>query len=324
MLHTFNTRKRLVAYLLLIFSSGILISCGSSAGSDGTTDEKAIEGSVSISGAFALYPLTNVWASEFRKEYPNVRLNISAGGAGKGMADVLTGAADLGMFSREITQAEKDKNVWWISVARDAVLPTISDKNPLLAQIRKEGLTQKELKHIFLDPGTKTWKNSSVRISVYTRSDAAGAADVWARYLGAENQEDLLGIAVYGDPGLAEAVKSDPKGIGYNNVNFAFDLRSGAKYAGIEVVPIDVNGNGQVDPEEDFYQNIESIVKAIADGRYPSPPARELYFISRGEPTDPAVKAFLKWILDKGQTFVQSNGYVRLSEDLIARQKKKL
>lgn len=322
---TFSSTVKAIAFVLLTTPYAILVSCSSSAVSENTGDGRAsIEGSVSISGAFALYPLTNVWAAEFRKEYPEVRLNISAGGAGKGMADVLTGAADLGMFSREITQAEKDKNVWWISVAKDAVVPTISDKNPVLAQIRKDGLTQKDLKHLFLEDGEKTWKNSSVKVSVYTRSDAAGAAEVWAQYLGAKNQEDLLGIAVYGDPGLADAVKNDPKGIGYNNVNFAYDLHSGAKYPGIEVVPIDFNGNGRVDPEEDFYQNIDAIVSAIGDGRYPSPPARELYLISRGEPTDPAVKAFLRWILDKGQTFVQSNGYVKLSDEVIGAQKKKL
>jgi phosphate transport system substrate-binding protein len=41
-------------------------------------------------------------------------------------------------------------------------------------------------------------------IHVYTRSDAAGAPDVWAKHLG-KKQENLLGIGVFGDPGLAAA-----------------------------------------------------------------------------------------------------------------------
>ena len=63
-------------------------------------------------------------------------------------------------------------------------------------------------------------------IHVFTRSDACGAADTWAEYLG-KAQEDLLGIAVYGDPGLLDAVIKDPLGIGFNNLNYAFDMETG-------------------------------------------------------------------------------------------------
>jgi phosphate transport system substrate-binding protein len=320
---THKTGREISKAMLFIIANSILVSCGPSTSTDSKNAGPELEGSVSISGAFALYPLANAWAEEFRKEYPDVRLNISAGGAGKGMADVLTGATDIGMFSREITQVEKDKGVWWIAVARDAVVPTISDKNPLLRQLMEEGVTRKELSEMFLADGDKRWKKSSYKINVYTRSDAAGAADVWAQYLGGKSQEDLKGIAVYGDPGLAEAVRNDDKGIGFNNVNYAFDLNTGKKYPGVEVVPIDVNGNGKIDAAEDFYESLDSITNAIADGRYPSPPARELYFISKGKPTDPAVTSFLKWILDKGQDLVITNGFVKLSPEVINAQRQK-
>lgn len=151
---------------------------------NGAEHSEKIEGTISMSGAFALYPLANVWAQEFRKEYPDVRFNVSAGGAGKGMGDALGGAVDLGMFSREITQAEKDKGVWWLSVTKDAVIPTISDKNPIIARLKKEGLKQSELKQYFLENGRKTWKNTNYEVNVFTRSDASGAAATWAEYLG--------------------------------------------------------------------------------------------------------------------------------------------
>ena len=64
-----------------------------------------------MSGAFALYPLANKWAEEFTKIHPDVRFNISAGGAGKGMADALAAAVDLGMLSREI---KKEETGWFL------------------------------------------------------------------------------------------------------------------------------------------------------------------------------------------------------------------
>src|SRR5688572_12197492 len=90
-----------------------------------------LEGTISLSGAFALYPLANIWAEEFSKIHPDVRFNISAGGAGKGMSDALSGMVDLGMFSREVKEEEKQKGAWWIAVSRDAVLPTVNAANPV-------------------------------------------------------------------------------------------------------------------------------------------------------------------------------------------------
>src|SRR5690606_8606619 len=174
-------------------------------------DSGKTEGTISMSGAFALYPLANVWAQEFRKGYPDVRFNVSGGGAGKGMADALGGAVDLGMFSREITDAEKEKGVGWVAVTKDAVIPTISDKNPILTRLKKEGLKQSELSHYFLNDGKKTWKDTAYEVNVFTRSDASGAAATWAEYLGGNDQENLKGIAVFGDPGLADAVRKDSR-----------------------------------------------------------------------------------------------------------------
>ncbi|MCE8429450.1 MAG: hypothetical protein J5U19_13805, partial [Candidatus Methanoperedens sp.] len=50
-----------------------------------------LEGTISLSGAFALYPMAVRWGEEFQKLHPKVKVDISAGGAGKGMTDTLGG-----------------------------------------------------------------------------------------------------------------------------------------------------------------------------------------------------------------------------------------
>ena len=65
-----------------------------------------MKGTVRISGAWALYPMMVKWGEEFRKTYPNIRIDISAGGAGKGIADALAGMVDIGMVSRDIRPEE--------------------------------------------------------------------------------------------------------------------------------------------------------------------------------------------------------------------------
>ena len=101
------------------------------------------------------------------------------------------------------------------------------------------------------------------------------------------------------------------------NLKIEYDIKTGKKRAGIEIIPIDINENGQIDPEENFYNTFDEVLKAIADGKYPSPPARELYFVAKGKPQKQSVIDFIKWTLTEGQKFVKEAGYVQIKQEKI-------
>jgi ABC-type phosphate transport system substrate-binding protein len=164
---------------------------------------------------------------------------------------------------------------------------------------------------------------SDSSIHVYTRSDACGAGDTWAKYLGNHKQDDLKGTAVYGDPGLSEAVIKDALGIGYGNIGYAYDLRTGQQLAGLSVIPIDVNENGKIDNDENFYTEKATLVQAIAEGRYPSPPARDENLATKGKFSGISAE-FVRWILNDGQKYVDEMGYVKLPQEKIEQQLSKL
>jgi phosphate transport system substrate-binding protein len=290
--------------------------------------QKASNDNISISGAFALYPLAVKWAEEYQKLHPEITIDISAGGAGKGMTDVLSGMVDLAMFSRSVSPEEVAKGAWYMAVSRDAVLPMVSAQNPHLAELQLRGVTQAEFADIFIHKKVTEWnqltkKPGHDKLNVFTRSDACGAAEMWGKYLG-KNQESIQGVGVFGDPGISDAVKSDPYGIGYNNVIYAFDINSRKPYPGVAVLPIDINSNGKIDAGENFYSSLDSVMQAIREGIYPSPPARDLYLISKGAPVKASVTAFLEWILTDGQKYVNEAGYVPLKPDQIEKEKAKL
>jgi phosphate transport system substrate-binding protein len=305
---------KIFALIVLLF-----VGCG--------RDREGKNEPIAISGAFALYPLTVRWAEEYRKIHPEVQIDISAGGAGKGLTDALAGAVDLGMFSRAITPAELAKGVWSVAVTKDAVLPTISAKNPYRAFLQKKGMTREQLTRIFITGEITSWKqitgSGDEPIHVFTRSDACGAAETWAAYLGGR-QEGLKGTGIYGDPGLASVVADDPYGIGFNNTIYVYDDRTDSLRPGMEVAWIDVDGNGTIEPSEQFYGSFKSILQAIGDGKYPSPPARDLYFVAGGQPQKQSVRDFLAWILSDGQRFVAEAGYVPLRDSTIRSQVTKL
>jgi phosphate transport system substrate-binding protein len=170
--------------------------------------------------------------------------------------------------------------------------------------------------------GAVAGTNAKEVIRVYTRSDSCGAAETWAQYLGKKKQEDLQGVGVYGDPGLAEAVRKDVLGMGYNNLNYAYDFKTGLPPKGLSIIPIDVNENGRVDSEEDLRTKAQAI-QAVASGRYPSPPARDLYLMTK-DSFKGVTKSFVLWILTDGQKYVDENGYIRLTKTQITQSLKKL
>lgn len=288
------------------------------------TDVPAAEGeqrTIAVSGAFALFPMMTVWAEEYSALHPNIRFDVQGGGAGKGVTDMLSGAVDIAMVSRDLKPEETDQGAYGVPVTIDAVVATVNANNPYIDEILATGLTPEKAAAIWIDQTSKTWgdllgTDATEAITVYTRSDASGAGEVWSKFQGGSAQEDLQGTGVNGDPGVAEAVRQDSFGIGYNNIGFAYDLSTGEQLEGLRVVPIDLNGDGSISPDEDFYGTKDAIAAAIAARTYPFPPARELFLATKGEP-DADIVTLYEWILTEGQALVPDAGYVTLPAERI-------
>ena len=314
-----HNKKSSFVFGLVVISIFVLglAACG---GKPAESTSGELSGNISVSGAWALYPMMTRWQEEFQKLHPGVQFDVSAGGAGKGMADALGGAVDIGMVSRDVAPEEEAKGAFWVPVVKDAVFPMINEKNPVLADLLSKGVTKEQLIGIYMTGDIKTWGQLVGRpditdeIHVFTRSDAAGAPEVWAKYLGGK-QEDLLGVGVYGDPGVLDAVIKDPLGIGYNNLGYAFDASSGKPVAGAVALPIDYNENGTADATE-LLETKDEAIEMVATDKYPSPPARPLNLVTNGKPTG-LIQTFLEWVLTDGQQFVGEAGYVKLPDDML-------
>ena len=315
-------KRQVISWLL----AGLLCT-GPGVAYAGNGENEKLEGDISLSGAFALYPMVVKWAEEFKKLHPDVRIDISGGGAGKGMTDALAKVVDLGMVSRDIHDVEVQNGAFAIAVIKDAVVPTINASNPLMAEIKEKGLSREAARKLWSGEAS-TWgevlgTGSEVPVHVYTRSDACGAAETWSAWFGMR-QEDLQGTAVYSDPGVASAVQKDRVAIGYNNIAYAFDQKTRQPYEGMDVMPLDVDGNGKVDEDENFYSSSMRLMTAIIKGQYPSPPARNLFLVCNGVPERPVVREFIKFILTEGQQYALGAGYIPLPRPVAQAELEKL
>jgi phosphate transport system substrate-binding protein len=290
--------------------------------------EEPLSGNISVSGAFALYPMMTVWAEEFTKLHPDVQFDVQGGGAGKGMTDTIAGAVDIGMISRSIKDEETAQGIVWVSVTKDAVFPIISAENPVAADIIAKGISQETFNKIFITNEIKTWgevvgkPEVKDEIHVYTRSDACGAGEMWAKFSGGKVQDDIKGIGVNGEPALVDTVIKDPLGIGYSNLNSVYDMGNGELVPGTIVPPVDINADGKADADE-YYKTKDEAVNAVSSEKYPSPPARFENLATKGKPTGLTL-TFIQWILTDGQQYLGQAGYVPLTAEQQAESLAKL
>lgn len=329
-------RKQTLAWLSAFLVLAVALSaCGSAAPAesavpevDASASSDELSGTISISGAFALYPMMTVWADEFSKLHPGVQFDVQGGGAGKGMTDTIAGAVDIGMISRAIKDEETAQGIFWVSVTKDAVFPIINADNPYAEQVMVKGITQEIYSGIYITGEITTWgqiigdPSVTTPINVFTRADSSGAAEQWAKFGGGTAQEDLLGIGVNGEPAMLDTILKDPLGIGFGNLNSIFDLSGGGLVPGILIPPIDINKNGQADPDE-LYTVKEDAFGAVANGTYPSPPARFENLATLGKP-EGLTLIFIEWILTDGQQYLEEAGFVPLTPEQQAESLAKL
>jgi len=310
--------KKIITTLLIVSMVGIISLSGCTTQQEATT--------IKVSGAYSLYPMMVIWAQQYHSLHPDINIDVSSGGAGKGMADALAGSVNLGMVSRDVTSAEADQGIIAVAVVEDAVLATINTENPVLAIIQDKGLTKEQLRAIFINYSITTWgqlvgdMNNTDPIKVYSRSDPCGAAESWVKYLGDYTQDSIPTreeiTKVKGDDSMSKSIAGDPLGIGYSNVNYIYSNSTKTPKDGIAVVPLDLNGNGTIDPEEDFYDSRDDVVNAEILDTLPAPPSRLVYLVTLNNFTG-ATKDFVQWILTDGQQYTFDNGYGAVPTDIL-------
>ena len=120
---------------LLFVCALLLTACGSpaSAQSSSNTIQKTIEDI----GSDTIVNLALAWAEAYQKINPGVRISVSGGGSGTGLAALINQTTDIANASRKIKDEEKQnaqKNgvePYEIEIARDAIAVIVHPENPV-------------------------------------------------------------------------------------------------------------------------------------------------------------------------------------------------
>ena len=120
-----------VTLLLLIMST----SCGPA--SDAETASLSPTAYIENKGSDTIVNLALAWAEAYQSQHPNVRISVTGGGSGTGIASLINGTVDLANASRQIKEEEiegaKANGVNPVEhiIARDAIAVIVNPENPI-------------------------------------------------------------------------------------------------------------------------------------------------------------------------------------------------
>jgi phosphate transport system substrate-binding protein len=279
-----------------------------------------VSGNINSIGSDTLNNLMTLWAEGFRKQYPNVKIQIEGKGSSTAPPALIEGTAQLGPMSRKMKGKEIDGfeakfgyKPTAFPVAVDALAVFVNKDNPI------QGLTIEQVDAAFSKTRRKGYKENIANwgqlgldgifaktpVSLYGRNSASGTYGFFKEAV-LENGD--FKDAVKEQPGSASVVQGvteDRAGMGYSGIGYST--------SGVRALPLSMK------PGQPF---VEPTYENARQGSYPL--SRYLFvYVNKApnQPLAPIVREFLKYVYSReGQMVVMKDGYFPLSEKIIGKQ----
>jgi phosphate transport system substrate-binding protein len=268
--------------------------------------------------------MMTLWAEEFRKMYPNVKIQVEGKGSSTAPPALISGTSQFGPMSRQMRATEIDQfqlkygyKPTELRTSHDALAVYVHRDNPIakltLAQVeaifgksRRRGYKQNIATWGQLGL-TGEWANRP--ISIYGRNSASGTYGFFKEHVLKNGDYKDTVKEQPGSASVVQGVTEDRFGIGYCGIGY--------KTSGVKVVPL---SETESSPVSDGNQ------ADVVSGKYPL--SRYLYlYINRApnKPLDPLVAEFTKLIFSKeGQEVVIKDGYMPIAADIVKQELAKI
>ncbi len=285
--------------LLLTLSFVFLVSCSAS---QQTTTETEPQTYIENKGSDTIVNLALAWAEQYQTDRPDIRLSVTGGGSGTGIASLVNGTVDIANASRQIKSSEidlaREQGVEPVEhiIARDAIAVIVNPENPV------SELTLQQISDMYSGVYTN-WSQVGgedrpiVRLSRETNSGTHVYFLETVLRLGIKDSETLFStdtLLLPSSEGIIAEVRQNPNAIGYDGLGY---------------VPDDLKVIAIAPEVGDAY--ILPSVATVNSGTYPI--ARDLYMYTNGEPTG-VVKEYLDWIMGAdAQQIVKELGFVPIN-----------
>ncbi len=282
----------------LISSLLMAAGCGGRPQGGGTT--------IQIKGSDTMVNVAQAWAEAFHEVRPDVRVEVSGGGSGVGIAALLRGTVDIAASSRDLKPEEAEqarrftgREARSFVVGHDALAVYVHASNPL------EEISIEQLADIFAEGGRiERWSQLGVTIPGggdeiirVSRQSSSGTYEFFREHVLGRRDFRLGSRDMNGSKEVVELVAATPSAIGYSGMGY----HEPGRVKMLRVSP----GPGR--------PAVAPTVETAMSGEYPI--ARALLLLTLGEP-EGEVRTFLDWVRSPaGQQIVRDCGYVPLTAE---------
>jgi phosphate transport system substrate-binding protein len=297
-----NYPRALLMGLLLLCLAGVLAGCGAQSASagQGQSARKAHDG-IQNEGSDTLVNLALAWAEKYMGQHSDVRISVTGGGSGTGIAALINRTIDIANASREMQPQEiaaAKKNGFdpiQFVVARDAIAVVVNPENPV------NQLTLQQLSDIYTGKITN-WRQvggDDRPIVLLSRESNSGTYVYFLEnVIRLGKKSDLMffpdTLLLPSSEGISNEVRQNPNTIGYDGLGYV------TKDQKVIAVAKDAKG-----------PYVLPSVATVNDATYPI--SRSLYMYTAGQPTG-ITKIYLDWIMGDGQSVVPELGFVPLAK----------
>ena len=183
---------------------------------------------LSVAGSTSVEPFAEALAEEYMHQNKSEKIFVQGGGSSAGIQAVRTGAADIGMSSRNLM--ENEKNLIAIPIIYDAIAVIIHRHNPLteLSQDQIQKIFSAEIRH---------WKEVGGRnhpITLVTREEGSGTREAFQKLIMGQKEISLSALVQDSNGAIRQVVGDDLNAIGYISLGLVNDRVRALKMEGIE------------------------------------------------------------------------------------------
>lgn len=286
---------------LFIFLAALLLGCSPTTTSAQASAPIPID-TIENKGSDTMVNLALAWAESYMAQQPNVRISVTGGGSGTGIAALINGTVSIANASRaikpeELGEAEANGiEPFEITVAQDAIAVVVNPNNPV------DQLTLQQISAIYTGQITN-WQEVGGEdrpIVLLSRESNSGTYVFFLEEvirLGDKNSNLLFSpdtLLLPSSEGISTEIRQNPNAIGYDGLGYVTPDQKALAIA--------------VSPTSAF---VKPAIATVVDGSYPI--SRPLYMYTPGQPSG-TEKAYLDWIMSAGQQQVKELGFVPLAQ----------
>lgn len=319
---TYKNKLKIIVFLVSVLFLGAPVSAVTEADAAIPVYQRTsgVAGNVSSVGSDTLANLMTLWAEAFKREYPNVNIQIQAAGSSTAPPALTEGTSNLGPMSRKMKDKEIEgfqKKYGYkpmpVRVAIDALAVYVNKDNPI------QGMTIPQVDAVFSTTRkcgdeedlvrwgqlglTGSWEGRAFQI--FGRNSVSGTYGYFKEKALCKGDFRNNVNEQPGSASVVQSVSTSLNGIGYSGIGY--------KTSSVRTVPLATEAG------EEF---IEATAENAVRGEYPL--SRYLYvYVNKhpNKPLTPLNKEFLKLVLSQGgQQVVVKDGYIPLTAAIVSKE----